>query len=155
MTVAVAANAWRGGGCTESGTPQGEPRWALGGGSQWPLPPPPKLLLPPDCTSARQLRRGRTSPDCRGGSELEEPVSQLRATERPGELERKTTPGQGTRAALRGAGTYLVEGQREWVTLVRGWRERTEPEKLVSATFPIFRPVCTSIRGIQSAFPFC
>ncbi|KAB0355551.1 hypothetical protein FD755_021492, partial [Muntiacus reevesi] len=58
------------------------------GGSRRPLSPPPRSPPPSACAPAQRLRRGRIFVDGRGGSELES-ASQLAATERPGESERR------------------------------------------------------------------
>lgn len=82
---------------------------------------------------------------------------QLPATARLGEPEGRGPPDRGTRAALRAAGTYLVEGQREWVSLAPGWREKARGAEGALAcgecNFPVFHPVCTSRGGPRADAP--
>lgn len=149
----------RGGrGCTESRTPQGPPRSALGGGSPRPLPPPlsrgyrltapqpdsPDAALSPRIVRAAAARVRVAAPGHSGA----------------GRARGQGPPDPGTRAALRAAGTYLVEGQREWVSLAPGWRERARGveghlacETVGSATFPFSTLSAQAPGGVPADAP--
>ncbi|CAI9164134.1 unnamed protein product [Rangifer tarandus platyrhynchus] len=69
----------------------------------------------PSCARAQRLRRGRIFVDGRGGSELES-ASQLAATERPGESERRDLA-RARRTPQCAAGTWTLVMSRELLRL--------------------------------------